>query len=576
MEGIMGKINIAHIIALIALCVQVGCSSLNGRHVSEMTKDKVNNPVVETSSGVSYYLTKPTFEIQRKTTKKGEKAQPVYEVVIGAEPDPLRRFEVGMSQGWFSSDTFELNLAEDARVISLTGSSKDHTAKVIASLGKLVLEVAKTAAKVVSPLSEIDESKGSLTQDSRTEVFKVGKKYGLITNDEFISALCFLHQVPECTNPKISNTNETYKKIEKNIKAGKATDDEVKEIICFLFSTPECGRPPPYPIPSSYEELTEKIKKGHITDDQFKNNMCYLFTTKKCWKTKLLTAEAQYNMIKNKINNKEIKNKPELDKAMCSVGKTCPLITHDKYIKIAKKLRKGMIETNVENGFQGLKARVQTLEDTGLNGVSPTISISTAENGVIDAYTWVNILNVSINKETKNENKNAPPSTVEAIGKIKKELSNAIAKALKDDTADNRQAVTDKAKKFHDAVKLVIDADEVVNGRGLSERRTALSNFLKKDASVAAVKNKSLGYSNYAAQLDKVMAAISSLVGGNSTKTSLPLATEVTSRITRGIFVYRWDTTLSGDELEKRIKLAEARVSYGSSAAVVITFPSSY
>jgi hypothetical protein len=466
-KRIMIKEN-KNIIVLFALSALVGCSSLEGRHVKAI-EDIDGKPIIENAKGVSYYLTKPTFEIQRKTKNKGKSAQPVYEVVINAKPDPSRRFEVGMNQGWFTTDTFELNLSEDARVKSLTGSSSDQTARVIAGLGKLAAAVAGTVLKGgVGDLADLRPSCSPPSDAPRFSselpgIFLIGSKNKLISSEESEQAVCYID-------------------------------------LC----NKACPATPP------------------------------------------------------------------------------PLIDSKKFIKIAKDLLKGLIETDSGDdtqAFKGMKRRVKDLEGKDFTGLPPSSDkalndIIPIEKNVIMAFNWIEILSNDIADENA---RNKSPSTVEIIAEIKKELDKAIAIAVKNPTTANKNKVDRKAEKLRDAINLVVKADEMVNGRGLSKRRDVLSEFLKRPIPQNARKGMSKRYSNYAAQLNKVMVAINNLIGaggGSSTKADLPLATEVTSRITRNVFVYRWNVALNQVELKKRMILAKARVTYGSSAAAVITFPS--
>lgn len=465
------------LLVILIVLIQIGCSSLDGRYVDNDVPEKI-----EVASGISYYLTQPTFEIQRKTTKDSKKAEPVYDLVIGGAPDPKRRFEVGMNQGWFSSDTFELNLTEDARVKSITGSSADQTARVIASLGVLAAEVAGAigtggtsllASTLPTPEEEDKEIK---------KIFEAGRDADLIESKEFETAKCYIDHV-------------------------------------------------------------------------------------------------------NKIDN------------------NCVKPSDGDYIKIADKLKEGLIKTNTVK-FTGIKTRVKILEETDLTGIPHQIveesasvkktkektdttgivlqikpvSVKEAEKNVLNLYDWIKKVDETI---VKAKGSTPPiPTAVEAISKIKKELDVAIAKTLKDPA--NRPEMLAKAKQFRDAVSLVVEADEKVNNRGLSTRRAMLSDFLKQPIPKGANGNVSKGYLDFASQLDKVMTAINSLIGSSTTESpeSLPLATEITSRATRNIFVYRWDKELKNEELNEelneKIKLAQARVLYGESEAVVITFPSGH
>ncbi len=128
-------------LGLVVLLVGSGCASLEGRFVADGEPTSEDQAV-----GVSYLLTQPRFELQRKTLAAGKKATPVHEIVVAAEPDPSRRFEVGLSPGLFSSDSFEVVLAKNGTVTSLTSDSADVTAKVVAGLAEFAVGIVTLGA----------------------------------------------------------------------------------------------------------------------------------------------------------------------------------------------------------------------------------------------------------------------------------------------------------------------------------------------------------------------------------------------------------------------------------------------
>ncbi|MEM9556781.1 MAG: hypothetical protein AAGC60_21150 [Acidobacteriota bacterium] len=105
------------------------------------------------TQGISYYLTEPTFVIQVKGLRDKKKANPVYDLVMVPVPDIDHRYEVGLRSGAFTNDTFELELLDDGRLVSLGASSEDQTGEIVKSLGSFVGSVAK-AAGALAALSE--------------------------------------------------------------------------------------------------------------------------------------------------------------------------------------------------------------------------------------------------------------------------------------------------------------------------------------------------------------------------------------------------------------------------------------
>lgn len=134
----MGQNMVTLPLVAVTLMVLPGCSSLTGRPLSggppPCEQNWMHQRKCEDTNGVPYALSRPRFSIQRKTLSGGKKASPVYEVVVSYEADVSRRFEVGMSKGVFTSDTFELSLDPTGRALALNSTRKDETGKTIAAL----------------------------------------------------------------------------------------------------------------------------------------------------------------------------------------------------------------------------------------------------------------------------------------------------------------------------------------------------------------------------------------------------------------------------------------------------------
>jgi hypothetical protein len=122
-----------------------GCSGLKGRRVT--TGDPTAN---ERTAGVSYYLVKPVFSIARKTTREGKPAIPKFELELAWQPDEQRRYEVGMSPGVFTSDSFELQLAPGGSAVALSSKRSDEVGKAVVGAVNLAAEIAKAAAETAA------------------------------------------------------------------------------------------------------------------------------------------------------------------------------------------------------------------------------------------------------------------------------------------------------------------------------------------------------------------------------------------------------------------------------------------
>lgn len=143
-------------VTLLLMVALVGCrSGLQGRAVpapaatrsadDEMEEDEEEDEAM----GVSYFLTAPSFSIVRRA---GEDKDSTYAIEVSAVPDPERRFEVGMTHGWFTSDTFELKLTPAGVVSELNSKRKDEIGPTLIGVLKVAASAAGVAAKAIKPL----------------------------------------------------------------------------------------------------------------------------------------------------------------------------------------------------------------------------------------------------------------------------------------------------------------------------------------------------------------------------------------------------------------------------------------
>ncbi|MBX3305913.1 MAG: hypothetical protein KF751_07650 [Nitrospira sp.] len=147
-------------IALVALLsVSMGCASLDGRAVPSGKLSKA-----EPAKGISYYLPKPTFAILRKGLSGGKRAVPQYELAIGSVADESKRFEVGMSQGLFTSDTFDLKMGPGQTVTSLNSKRTDEIGPTFASLIGVGAAILPMVAKFGALLLDVDDDELLLAQ----------------------------------------------------------------------------------------------------------------------------------------------------------------------------------------------------------------------------------------------------------------------------------------------------------------------------------------------------------------------------------------------------------------------------
>lgn len=149
------------VIFLIEMVSVTGCSALKGRVVPPTVAEDTHGAV-----GISYYLPKPTLSILQKTLAGGKKATPQYEIAVSYVPDSTQRFEVGMSQGWFTSDTFHLKLTPNHTVSSLNSKRTDELGNTFASLIGLVAAVAPLAKSIFLPLTDANDDLSKVLSDT--------------------------------------------------------------------------------------------------------------------------------------------------------------------------------------------------------------------------------------------------------------------------------------------------------------------------------------------------------------------------------------------------------------------------
>ncbi len=128
---------------LIALFGEASCSSLAGKRVAD-----VHPPKAPVPGGITYLLTKPTFEIDVKELSADKAATTVYDLRVIPKADASQRFEVWLNSGLFVADTFSVNLGDDGRLVSVGAKSVDETGKVIAALAEASAAIAHT---VIAP-----------------------------------------------------------------------------------------------------------------------------------------------------------------------------------------------------------------------------------------------------------------------------------------------------------------------------------------------------------------------------------------------------------------------------------------
>jgi len=432
--------------------VTLGCSSLQGRKVDS------GKPLsaVESAKGVSYYLTRPTFRIERKTLAKGKKARPSYDLVVENVPDPGMRFEVGMWNGLFTSDTFKLVLNPEGTASTLNSTTSDQTGRVIASLVEAGAKVARTVAAL-----------------------------------------------------SVGGASNALKGVSRIPAAERATTDEEIGTLGGLLDALNSGKDLSVEERKRARKLLVKVRKD-LVDWNF------------------------------------LDPSPALRASLRGSG--------DKQVAGVKRV--------VYELETCLGAEVGKTEDSAsAKNVAKKLEV---------VLGWVQDFDASLKKF-------ADPKPAEVFKALHAELEDALAKDLAASRAygEAEGRTEPVVKKLKKAVALVLAADEAIHGRALGKRRAELVKFLSTPIVPNGLHFSAQGHKAYAEELRKVTATLMALVpmakGTNSSE--LPLATDVTSRINRGVEHYWRASGLSDEERGQLLLLAKARVLCGMSQAVVVTAP---
>ena len=144
------------------LCLALaGCSELEGRRIRHETD-------FGTAEGITYYLSKPRFDIEVRELRPGAPGKPdlpattLYDLTVSPVADDSQRFEVGLNSGWFVADSFNVVLAEDGRLVSVGVKSADETSKSVAALGDFVAGIAAVAVGALSRSRALETVKEKL------------------------------------------------------------------------------------------------------------------------------------------------------------------------------------------------------------------------------------------------------------------------------------------------------------------------------------------------------------------------------------------------------------------------------
>lgn len=431
---------------LFALLALSSCTTLEGRYIKDPKLRRI-----EPATGISYYLTKPLFEVHRRTLHEGKPAKPVSDVVITAVPDYSRRFEVGMRSGLFSTDSIEVNLTETGVISSLSAESTNVAGKVVAGLVNLVAQIAKVAGGFALA-AKPGQPPPPTEQDLLRATIRDAEKAQLITQaeqqaaDQFVLSVFTDFPVADLTgNPDIDGFKVIAKKVLKHLSG--------------------VGKPG-----LAYLSVRQTLQK--------------------------------------------------LDEA---IGIPPPPLRDvpDRYKSHEQTVIKRLAET------ERLEIAVDAL---------PT-----------------------------------PESVAQVMTRLKRAVDVELAKRIAG--AQNQRSFIKAVQDYKRAVKIILSADPL--GRGLGERRVLLTEFLKSPLPAGLATQKRSAYEQFSKELRDVSAAISALIGSATPPMSpLPLATEVTSRISEDVHVVRFSERIGDpDTLSRQVRVARARVRFGEAKAAFIVHP---
>jgi hypothetical protein len=229
-----------------------------------------------------------------------------------------------------------------------------------------------------------------------------------------------------------------------------------------------------------------------------------------------------------------------------------------------------------------IRALVGDLEILTTPPVSaPSSEISAKESEVIATFLDIQDLENWI-KEVKAK-LSVASSPVRSPGEIMADLQETVqqelAKALNLNPIPNAPPaeLTAALENLKKAIALILLADEKIHGLSLTERRNALIAFLKSSLPTSPSADYTKAYVNLAKELSAVQTAIQAVLPSpqavETPTAPLRRATDVTSVIDEDIYIDPFDKPFDQATRADRIRLATARIKYGTAKAVVIRAP---
>jgi hypothetical protein len=248
-----------------------------------------------------------------------------------------------------------------------------------------------------------------------------------------------------------------------------------------------------------------------------------------------------------------------------------------KYKEIETKVRQGLTD--------GLRQQVEAL-DLALpyrksgEVIPPKEQRCIQDRSILDKeQTAIDTFNYLLELDTFNQmiNEAGAPPVKRTLRTLRKDVDREIERASTLDPPKRTRELDAALTRYRNTVNLVLHADEKLSGRALGQQRKVLEAFLQSSIPKGPKGTRDTNTKSYEtirSELTKVDAALAALLSEPVPPDEpLTLATEVTRRIDDRVYFDRCSQAPEAQEMDRRQKLARARIRSGNYNAVVIGYP---
>lgn len=511
--------------ALAAVTCLSACSSLEGRRVSDPASPKASR-----DAGIPYFLSEPSFVVERRELKGGKEAGLDYAVEISSIPDPGEHYEVRLESGCFVSDEMNVTLGSDGRLSTMNAKSTDETGKTVVALA----EVAAAAIGASSPAADKRTPAEMLEERSSQEAKQLGAR--------------------------LKDKNQEFENLKTQIKR---RDSRLQEL-----QSESAIDPPTTQQQQEIERERREIDEARRELEQAAEERNALLDRRE----RLQREKEQLEDLRT-IEDYLLRGNPP------SGGSTI-----DELIERTKSY----LQERIRSTHQRAQFATRVYGRFVASGRSATDEQSSLAEKVIAAYgeldNWRQ-LQAWIAQYTSPPQ--PPPTSSKRIAdhfkKLREAVEGALASYLETPTRETRAAFDASVRAYKKSIKLILDAETEVDDAffaslppdarsELVRRRKVLAAFLESVVPSDMPEGFGESYAELRKQLADIDQVLSSLFtpGKVEKKKTLPIATEATRRtpVSRVFALERGDQTLP-----QTVLLARALVEFGVEPAVVVYRP---